>query len=591
MYSGSASFNTANEAAIQKHRVRGTIGSTAFASENVLDGSMTIVKKNSDGSDIKVGAVYISEFKCTFLKNVGILPRGWLGKIITVEFGLCVSENPDVYEWMPMGQYKIAEATTSFEGTTVKAYDVLANFDEFLPDNFMISGSLYSILTRVCNRCGAVLGMTQQEVEDLPNGTQPLGLYKPNDCQTYRDIIFWLSQLVGGWAESGRDGKFYLRTYPPTQTPVKTLTDTKLAVDCQFSSWVTSFGSIIFTNEDNSTSFYGSTGIGVSYLAGLNPFMIYGTTAVRDQMRGDVLDVLAAIVYQPFKVSLMSSPIYDLGDVIYFDGDIAGSDSYVGIVNSIEWSLNKGFVISGFGSNPNLQSVQSASQQAASAARSSSSDKETEYTRFENDNQINIGSTPVKAVDILFSANKPTVVEMWHEFQLETSPEEGKQLEIEATYYLDMVEIDRKPVETWDDTAKHLLDLHYMTRIRDAGSHQWQVYLTATNGTAVIRPNGVLAVLKGQGLAKEETWNGVIVLDDTVTAFDMLLGIVSFTENCVVHHAALDYREQLADTLAGLPMGVTPGGLTENLLVVLGYADWINFMGENYYMGTEGVLL
>lgn len=589
MYQGSADFIAANASIIQKHKIRGIIGTTSFDGDNLLD--LTITKKNSDGSDIKVGAVYISELKATFLKNIPILPRGWVGKRMFVEFGLCVSENPDVYEWMPMGEYTIAQASITLEGTSIVAYDDLAKFDELLPDSLTLTGNLYQILTRVCNRCGVVLGMTALECQNLPNGTQPLGLYSPNDCHTFRDIIYWLSQLVGGWAECDRYGRFVLRTYPRTHTPVSTLTEMVLVSDASFSSWVTSFGSCIFINEDDSSSFYGSTGVGLCYQCGMNPFMIYGTQATKDAMRTEVLDSLASITYQPFKVSLMSSPVYDLGDIIYFDGDIAGSESYNGIVNSIEFRVNQGFTISGFGANPNLQSVQSESEKASASARSSSSDKETEYTITTNTTAITVGSSPVKVADILFSANKPTVVETWHEFQLETNPDEGESLQLEATYYLDLVEVARKPIETYADAAKHIMDLHYATRIQDAGSHQWTVYLTATGGTATIDVEGALNVLKGQGLAKQEAWSGVIVLDDTVTAFSIVAGVMTLTELVKCENRELDYRKQFAESILGIISELPTEELNENVVITFHYGDHVNFCGENYYMGTEGVLL
>lgn len=589
MYQGSADFITANGSMHQKHKIRGIIGTTSFNGDNLLD--LTITKKNSDGSDIKVGAVYISELKATFLKNIGILPRGWVGKRMIVEFGLCVSENPDIYEWMPMGVYTIAQASITLEGTSVVAYDDLAKFDEILPDSLSLSGNLYQILTRVCNRCGVTLGLSALDCQALPNGTQSLGLYFPNDCHTYRDIIYWLSQLVGGWAECDRDGKFVLRTYPRTHTAAATLTEMVLVSDASFSSWVTSFGSCIFINEDDSSSFYGSTGIGLCYQCGMNPFIIYGTKANRDAMRTEVLDSLASITFQPFKVSLMSAPVFDLGDIIYFDGDIAGSESYNGIVNCIEFKVNQGFTISGFGSNPNLQSTQSESEKASAQARSSSSDKETEYTITTNGSALTIGSTPVKVADILFSANKPTVVEVWHEFQLETNPDEGESLQIEATYYLDLVEVARKPVETYSDAADHIMDLHYAARIQDAGSHQWTVYLTATNGTATIDAEGALNVLKGQGLAKQESWSGVIVLDDNVTAFSIVAGFMTLSELVKVDNKSLTYREQLAENILGISSVLTTEALSENLVITFHYGDHINFCGENYYMGTEGVLL
>ena len=590
MYSSvSADFITANEKPFPKQKVRGTIGLTPFTSENVLN--LTVTKRNSDGSDIKLGSAFIGQLKATFLKNTNILPRGWIGKELTLEFGLCVSENPDVYEWIPMGVFTIADASVSLEGTVVTAYDNMAKFDKYLPDGFIASGTLYSILVLVCNKCGVQFGMTEAQVEALVNGDEPLGLYPSNDCSTYRDILYWLAQLAGGFCDITRDGKLIIRSFQSNIIPDMTMTSTDVVNDAKFSDWVTSFGSCIFTTEDDTRAVYGSEGVGITYDCGMNPFLIYGTAFKKMQMRHRVLDVLGLIKYQPFTVNVVSAPIFDLGDVIYFQGDIAGSESYVGLVNLWEYKANQGVTIQGFGSNPNLQNTKEQSQKETAAAKSSAAEKEISYSRYENQSQYVIGSNPVKVVDIPFSANKPTDVEIWHEFQLETTPEEGKSVEIMATYYMDLVEVDRKPVETYSDAAKHLLDLHYMTKVHDAGSHEWTVYLTATNGTATIKPLGILAVLKGQGLAKDGAWNGVIVLDDTVAAFSMPMLMQALTEVLTVRAWDLDHDIEVSDIIPSYSMTMQFGSLTESVGVKFVYGDYINYCGEDYRCGTEGVLI
>lgn len=588
MYSGSAAFNTANQAAIQKHKLRGYIGLTMFDDSNILQGSISLERKNADESDIQIGAVFIGQLTMTFLKNTPITPRGWIGKRLTLEFGLEVSEN--TYEWMPMGVFEIADATIDASGTSITAYDAMAKFDENLADWYSTSGSVYSIIQGICNKFSVPFRMTEAQVQALPNGTQPIGLYKPNDCQTYRDIVFWISQVIGGWAEIDRDGYFVLKTYPRSGTADVTLTAFDLVTGAQFSSWITDFGSVVFENEDQTTSLYGSSGVGLCYQAGMNPFLIYGG-ASQTIMRTEILNTLTHIKYQPFNVSMMCAPVFDLGDVIYFSGDIAGSESAKGIVNSISYGYKNGFTISGVGSNPNLQSSMDESEKAAAESRRSASDKELEYYTYSNGTALTIGSEPVKVCDILFSADKATTVEMWHEFQIETNPDEGEALELEAIYYMDLIELDRKPVETYEDAAKHLLDLHYMSRVYDEGSHTWQVYLVATNGTATMRKDDGISVLKGQGLAKQDKWNGVIVLDDTVSSFSIVSLLATMADLLVCEANDLYYDEAFSENVSGMSTELLTENLSENVVITFGYADWINFCGEGYYCGTEGVLL
>jgi hypothetical protein len=180
---------------------------------------------------------------------------------------------------------------------------------------------------------------------------------------------------------------------------------------------------------------------------------------------------------------------------------------------------------------------------------------------------------------------------MWHEFQIETNPDEGEALELEAIYYMDLIELDRKPVETYEDAAKHLLDLHYMSRVYDEGSHTWQVYLVATNGTATMRKDNGISVLKGQGLAKQDKWNGVIVLDDTVSSFSIVSFLATMADLLVCEANDLDYDKAFSENVSGMSTELLTENLSENVVITFGYADWINFCGEGYYCGTEGVLL
>ena len=106
-----------------------------------------------------------------------------------------------------------------------------------------------------------------------------------------------------------------------------------------------------------------------------------------------------------------------------------------------------------------------------------------------------------------------------------------------------------------------------------------------------MRADGGISVLKGQGLAKQDKWNGVIVLDDTVSAFTIISLLGTLSELVYCKSEALTYDEVFSENVSGYSSVLVTEGLTETVTFVFGYADWINFCGENYYCGTEGVLL
>lgn len=517
MYQGSAAFRTANDKSIQKHRVRGMIDNIPFTGLNILSGSMTVTNQCSDTTDSKIGAVFVGKLTLTFLKNLSVTPTSWKGRKISIVFGLCIDEVNETYEEFDVGQYYVSEANITADGVSIVAYDAMARFDQKLPTDFIVSGYLFDIVRSICSTCDVSFGMTEAQCQALPNGTQPLGSYTPNDCTTYRDLIYWLSQTIGGFATINRLGKLVFRTYKGRSEPDVTIGASRRVSGASFSDFVTDFGSAVFENADGTSQRIGSQGIGATYYVGMNPFLQFGTAEAKTILRTNVFTAVQALVYTPFKVELMSAPIYELGDVISFTGGIIDGNPKKGIVQSVSWQINKGLIISGYGANPALQDVQSASEKANSAARRSEQVSEIVYRDYINLVPISVTSDPVKVVDIYFTTNKVTDVEMWHEIQLQTTRSSGSDsMTVQAVYYMDQIEVARKPIETFDDDAFHLLDLHYYKPVEEVGSHRWEVYLIASGGTAAIRANDAIAVLKGQGISKADSWTGVIILEDEI---------------------------------------------------------------------------
>lgn len=207
MYIGSADFITANSKPIQKHRITGSVDTIPFTSAHILTGSLTLTNQCSDTTDTKIGAVFIGKLTCTFLKNLSIVPSTWKGRKITVNFSLCIDEDADTWETFGLGEFFVSEANIVPDGVSITAYDAMSKFDVLLPSAFIASGQAADILKAVCETCGVSLGMTDLQIAALPNGTRPLGLYTPNDCTTYRDILYWLSQALGGFCNDRQTWK------------------------------------------------------------------------------------------------------------------------------------------------------------------------------------------------------------------------------------------------------------------------------------------------------------------------------------------------------------------------------------------------
>ena len=587
MYVGSEAFQTANAKAIQKHKITGTIDGVSFGPSDILTGSLTISNQCSDASDYKIGGVYVGQLSMTVLKGFAITRETWQGKEVIVNFNLCIDEDNDSWESFCLGHYFIYEASSVADGIVIKAYDAMANFDKVA--TWQPVGTLYQILTKLCQRCNVTLGMTQLECEALINGTANYGLWPDNDCTTYRDLLYWIAVTVGGYATINRDGRLVLKSFKRIYDQVATtptLAWDKRCTGAKVSDYKTYYRGLYLTNaKTDEVDFYGAMSGGPVYDLGKNPFIQYGTQTTKDDMANAVLGSLQ-IRLRPFEATIMSSPIWELGDIISMTGGLATGYESRTIVHSVTYSTNNGTKIACYGGNPALIGAQG--NKAATAASKSSALNGISYKRYANPNEITVTGSEAKVCDIYFTASKVTDVEMWHEILLDTALSDSS-MTVEAIYYLDGVQLARRPVETYTDTAEHILTLNYCIGV-DEGNHRWEVYLLATGGTATLDAEDAISVLKGQGLEKGDTWDGVIILADEVEYMHMYALFGSCTEAC----SATTYvpvSGSGSDNVSAETSEMYVISLTESITITLVVGDQFAHCGEYLYCGMESVLL
>lgn len=581
MFIGSAAFQAANERPFQKHRIRGFIDNIEFSGVNILAGSLSMSNACSSAPDSKVSAVNIGKLTLTFMNNLTVTPMTWKGRHISLIFGLCTDEENNTFEEFPIGSFYVSEATINADGVSVVAYDEMAFFDKKLPDAYLIGGQPYDIATAICRACDATFGMTAGQVATLPNGSQNFGIVQPNDCKTYRDVLFWLGQCMGAFATINRAGELVFRSYYQATTPVTEIGPEARVMGATFSDFSTNYIAAVFENTDGTAQTIGAASTaGATYYCGYNPFLQYGTHETKTLQRTNIYNSIRNMQFTPFKVELVSAPVFELGDVIRFTGGIIDGVDKIGIIQSITYQFNKGLIIEGFGSDPALNDVQTAAETANSAARRASENSEIVYKNYENISAFTVHDDPVKVVEIDFSTNKETNIEVWHEIQLQTTRDTGTdEMTVQAVFYLDNVEIVRKPIETFDDDAFHLLDLHNFMHVDETGGHIWEVYLIADGGFVNIRTGDAVACLKGQGIAKADGWTGVIILDDEITPPFMFMETGAFTDSINVLFPDND-TISVSDTAERPFMVMNVGGFTDSIDITLIHQQF-NLITEN----------
>lgn len=374
MYSGlSGIYKEKMKLPAQTRRLTGTLNGEPITGKNVIANSAKILRQCSEKNEIKIGQVYIGQLDIT-LTNISIPWRSLKGKEIVLYEGLWIdrSEEKEESYWedVELGHFFIDDAPSSVTGFECTCYDAMAKFDEKMGNNNPTgtTATLYQLITLACTNCGVSLGMTQSQINNMPNGSETLYVYgEENDMETYQDLISWCAQTMGANALINRSGQLVFKKYDGVNSVVETFTaKDRIGNSGKCSSFETFYTGISMVNiEESTTSYYGlSQDTGSVMNLGSNPLLQPYEGQTEQQLetkRRRILDALTGINYTPFDNIRLNRPcVYDLMDVIELTGGILGPtvDIY-GCITKYEWTLLGGMKIQGAGANPSLVSAKS----------------------------------------------------------------------------------------------------------------------------------------------------------------------------------------------------------------------------------------
>lgn len=312
----------------------------------------SLIITNSCGSDgIKLGSVNIGMLKVTVknekvstFQNPSALINAWLSP----QYRLTIDENTTVTVMSEC--YWVKEVEQLTEGVRLICYDGMCKLDT--PFSGALSGTPYQILTEASTACGVRVQSAQADIEALPNGQRTFTLHSDNDCKTWRDVLSYLSALMGCFVTFGR-WEYQVLQMPGIEVrpfgggaagACDTVTDYHRYNGSKFSLWDTAYAEFTlksyaledpndpdsktkkdFTYSDATVSTEGQT-----YDLGYNPFLQPSTpeadlTADQIAILHDLLVQMAKYQYTPMQISLPVGFIYDLGDVIKCSGGYANT--------------------------------------------------------------------------------------------------------------------------------------------------------------------------------------------------------------------------------------------------------------------------
>ena len=354
MYNASAEFNNLIKSSERLFIYSGSIvtvgGDTySFDGSKMRSGKIT---RSISGQELEVGTVYSGEFSCELSLDVSRYEL--YNGIITFNIQLDGAE--DV---IPMGSYIISEVNQTANGLNIKAYDNMIKFDsvKFTPSDNTSIQKPYAWLSAACTACGVTLGNTATQISLMPNGKRDVGYADVvSDVKSWRDVIGYLSALLGGYALIGRDGKLYIGSYNGTADDT---VPASFRYSSNLSDYRTTYNGIYGVFKEKGVQEYveNENEDGLVLDLQTNPFMQFTVENNRLRALGEIINVWNDLYYVPFDSNMPLIPIYDPGDVLSFTGNQAGEHD-IGVITEIVYTIGGQMRVSCSGDNPRLAEAQ-----------------------------------------------------------------------------------------------------------------------------------------------------------------------------------------------------------------------------------------
>lgn len=562
-----------------------------FGNEDIVRGSGYISSQCCGSAEIEIGTVYAAEMGITLFSAID----RYTLEDAKVELFYHLRVDDGSFEEVPMGMFEVSEANRTLHCLEIKAYDYMLRFEKSF-NGFETVGNAYAFLALCCKACDVELAHTQAEIEGMPNGSEMLSVYSENDIETYRDVLFYVGQVLGGFFRINRAGKLEFRKYG--NVPVMTVSD-RHRFFSSFSDFITRYTAISSTNIKTQTAEYYSLepDDGLTMNLGVNPLLQFGLEETRKALLENILADLSVIRYVPFDSDTIGNPALDLGDVLVFSGGHADEGQHA-CITGFQIKINGKHSLKCVGKNPRLAQAKSKNDKNISGLLNQIEAGKIGIHTFTNASAYSVNSLDTKIISIEFAAAEETHVQFFAIVAVDVAAEREEQTgtasgtiviplpsvsvdgvettvdvsvdaELPVRIFLDgnaVVSVKyefndeeiliHNAAETWG-SGKHVLPLYYpIENLIPNYTNTFNVYLRMERGTAQIETGGCIASISGQGMAAAPAWDGKITLEETVGLFRFGTGLEArgFKETIGIETMELVQR-QMADRMDRVTIG------------------------------------
>ena len=381
-----------------------------FSEKEIVKGSGYISAQCCGSTEMELGTVYASEMGITLFLNVD---RYTLEDAL-VELFYHLELDDGSWEEVPMGIFEISEANRKIKCLEIKVYDYMLRFDETF-NGFETVGNAYDFMELCSKACRVELAQTREEIEAMPNGAEVLSVYTENDIETYRDMLFYVGQVLGEFFCINRFGKLELRKYGAE--PVMEI-GSRHRFTSSFSDFITRYTAVSSTNLKTEMSEYYALepDDGLTMNLGTNPPLQFGVDETRKELCTNILNDLAVINYVPFDSETIGNPALDLGDVLKFSGGHADG-AKLSAVMSMQIKIGGKQTLKGVGKNPRLARAKSKNDKNISGLLNQIEENKTAgkigIHTFTNASAFSVSDTDTKIISIEFATSEEVMAQFF----------------------------------------------------------------------------------------------------------------------------------------------------------------------------------
>ena len=557
---------------------------TTLTDRDLVAGTFTINWRSSNNRTLCLGTTYAASLSFSAFKQVNTVVEGQYLVVTPTIYYNIGGGNEEV---IPLGVFR-CDSPVNFKRTTdYECYDFMLALDEMVTSRF--TGTPYNLLNFICSECGVTLGNTSQQIGAMVNGSQLL-VIDPKSVRTYRDAVSYISIILGGYCQFGRDGKFYVRQFH--QTADMTLPRKRRTTATSFAGYHTQFCGVTcrFLADQNYYPYdYNNPEMDVGIIMDLGDIPVVEDTIRNKQIvLQNIYSAIQNLEYYPCDITYAGDASIEAGDMLATP-DAAGYLKNV-MLTSVTFDWRRDCQLLSEGANPKMGKVTTEAKKTSNAISNVSQNNAVITSTFVNPSAITVGSSAQQEItNLKFVTNKDLTAIFGAEIPVQSSGDGY----VEITYVDSGIDGDvvKARVHEGYNLITLVNHLHY-----DSGRVVLLQLKAKTEGigsgsapTLTISQDTIRSYVFAQGIETDAQWDGIISITDSVDYVEAVLALYGITDGVVVStYVPID--DALTDIIAAATAALDVYGITEDVSIGLEYGDQILRMGQGHRAGAGRML-